>query len=113
MINFEEIFNELGLPTETVVCEDGFIMTFGGDTKDSISMAQSIVDDKVEELRRMDSFVRDDIGDEDIIDYWLTYGLPDDYDDDDLVSIAEDDEQYNDIVNAFDTCVELYEGGDY
>ena len=59
---------------------------------------------RVDFLKQFDKYVRDEIGDEDITDYWLKYGIPDGSDEDDLFEIAMNDEQWVDIVNAFRIC---------
>ena len=59
---------------------------------------------RVDFLKQFDKYVRDEIGDEDITDYWLQYGIPDGSDEDDLFEIAMNDEQWVDIVNAFRIC---------
>lgn len=55
-------------------------------------------------LRQMDDYVKDMIGNETIIQKWLTNGLPDGYDDIDLEEIASDDSLWLDCVNCFATC---------
>ena len=59
---------------------------------------------RVNFLKQFDKYVRDDIGDENITDYWLQYGIPDGSDDEDLLEIAKDEEQWVDMVNAFRIC---------
>ena len=60
--------------------------------------------DRMDMLYSFDNYVRNTIGDEDILDYWLTYGVPDGADDDIIREIAEDDEQWLETVNAFAHC---------
>lgn len=55
-------------------------------------------------LVQMDAIVRCDIGDEDIIESWLMCGVPDEWDEDDLIEIAEDDEMWTDTVECFRRC---------
>lgn len=55
-------------------------------------------------LRQMDDYVKNIIGNETIIQEWLTNGLPDDYDDIDLEEIASDDELWLGCVNCFANC---------
>ena len=47
------------------------------------------------------------IGDEDIIDYWLMYGVPDEADDDMLNEIASDDDSWTLIVIVFSKCCKM------
>jgi hypothetical protein len=55
-------------------------------------------------LRQMDDYVKDMIGDENIIQKWFINGLPNGYDDIDLQEIASDDELWLDCVNCFASC---------
>lgn len=68
----------------------------------------SIILERVDFLCQFDNYVRDVIGEETIIDYWLTFGLQDGWDEDDLFDIAEDDDLWVDAVKAFDHCCKLY-----
>lgn len=59
-------------------------------------------------LVQFDEYVRNEIGDDDITcDVWLSEGLPDGYNEDDLNEIAEDDELWLDCVKAFGKCCRL------
>jgi hypothetical protein len=51
-------------------------------------------------LGGMNEFVAD-IGDEDILENWITYGVPDSATEDDLKEIAEDDECFADVCMCF------------
>lgn len=51
-----------------------------------------------------DSFLRE-YGDEDISDDWLMYGVPDGADEEDLADIAEDLEDFTDIMECFCRCL--------
>lgn len=62
---------------------------------------------KMNLLKDMDTFVRNRIGDEDIIMTWFMCGLPDGYDEIDLKEIAEDDELWNDCIGCFRHCIGL------
>lgn len=62
---------------------------------------QDMIDMRVEFLKSFDNFVRDHIGDEDLIDYWLEYGVPDHADDESLFEIAFLDDCWKDICSAF------------
>ena len=60
---------------------------------------------RIEFLKQFDSYVREDIGnDESTCDIWLVEGLPDGYDETDLKEIALDDELWLDCVNCFNKC---------
>ena len=62
---------------------------------------------RVKFLKDFDKYVRETIGDEDIIDYWLMYGILDASDDEDLRAIAENENQWLEMVEAFSHCVKL------
>lgn len=55
-------------------------------------------------LRVMDSFIRENIDEDVVIDVWLTCGLEDGWDDDILTEYASDDDSWNDCVKAFQKC---------
>lgn len=55
-------------------------------------------------LVNMDAIIRCDIDDEGIIESWLMCGLPDGYDEDDLIEIAADDESFMEMVECFGRC---------
>ena len=55
-------------------------------------------------LSQMDAVVRCDIRDEDIIESWLMCGVPDGWDNDDLVEIAADDDMWTEVVECFARC---------
>ena len=59
---------------------------------------------RVDFLKQFDAYVRNEIGDEDIMDYWLERGVPDEADDEMLTEIAMDDGQWLDIIDAFRIC---------
>lgn len=42
-----------------------------------------------------------ELGDEDLLDYWFTYGLPDEVTEEMLAEYAEDDDIWLDVVSAF------------
>ena len=70
-------------------------------------MSKSEISYNVDLLKAMDNFVREVIGDEDIIDYWMTYGVPDGASYDDLEEIASDSEMVSSIIRAFNRTVAL------
>ena len=51
-------------------------------------------------LGGMDSYIRE-LGDEDIWEVWIAYGVPDGATEDDLQFIAEDDELWRDTCGLF------------
>lgn len=57
-------------------------------------------------LGGMNSYVLEQIGDEDITDYWRQEGVPDEADEDILRDIAEDDESWTHICKVFGYCVQ-------
>ena len=59
---------------------------------------------KIEFLKQFDYYIRNIIGDENIINAWLSAGVPDGADETDLREIAEDEELWLDCVNAFANC---------
>jgi hypothetical protein len=58
-------------------------------------------------LREFDKYIRNEIGDEDIIEYWITAGVPDGFDEADLLDIAKDNEAWLDCVQAFSACCRM------
>ena len=59
---------------------------------------------KVELLKRMDECARLKFEDEEIFEYWLTYGVPDGSDEEDLIELANDHEDWVNIVKCFSEC---------
>ena len=55
-------------------------------------------------LKAMDAFI-DAIGDEEILETWLTYGIPDCANDSDFDYIASYDEEYADVLALFKSIV--------
>ena len=62
---------------------------------------------KINALKEMDKHIIEDIGDDDITDYWLTYGVPDDASEDTLRFIAESWDCWLDVLKAFVTCLKM------
>lgn len=58
-------------------------------------------------LAQFDDYVREKIGDEEIIDYWFEQGVPDKARFDDLRAIAEYDDIWLDCVQAFAKCCKM------
>ena len=63
-----------------------------------------IIKCRIEFLKQFDYYVKNIIEDEDIIDMWLRFGVPDGYNEIDLKDIALDDEMWIDCVNCFSNC---------
>lgn len=56
-------------------------------------------------LGGMDTYIREVIGDEYILEHWLEEGIPDDCDQDELMNIAEDNGEFCRMVNVFNRCL--------
>ena len=68
---------------------------------------KEIIKLRVKILKEMNEYIFNKIGDEDIIDYWLLYGMPDDSEDDDFLMVAEGEESWVNIVKTFDKCLKM------
>ena len=62
---------------------------------------------RVKILKEMNEYVFNKIGDEDITDYWLLYGMPADSEEDDFLMVAEDEESWVNVVKAFAGCLRM------
>lgn len=60
-----------------------------------------MLNDRIKFLKMFDEYVRANVQDENYFNYWLETGVPDGADIFDLTEIAEDDELWLDVVNAF------------
>lgn len=58
-------------------------------------------------LGGMDAYVREVVDDEDYLMEWLALGVSDDADEDTLMEIAEDEEDFNRIVTEFATLLNI------
>ena len=56
-------------------------------------------------LGGMDAYIRDVVGDEDIFMRWLMVGVPDGSTEEDLMEIAEDEEEFNRIAEVFSNII--------
>lgn len=56
---------------------------------------------RAQTLVYMDNYVREEIGDEDMIEDWLSVGVPDEATKEDYLFIAGDDEEYNRCCRVF------------
>lgn len=61
---------------------------------------------RVDFLKQFTEYVKT-VGDEDILDYWWMYGVPDEADDDMLNEIASDEDNWLSIVTAFSECCKM------
>jgi hypothetical protein len=68
---------------------------------------KEIIELRVKILKGMNEYIFNEIGDEDIIDYWLLYGMPDDSEDDDYLMVAEDEESWVNVVKTFANCLKM------
>lgn len=58
-------------------------------------------------LRQMDTFIRENISEDIVIDVWLACGLEDGWDEDILTEYATNDNLWNDCVNTCIKCCKL------
>ena len=58
-------------------------------------------------LRQMDTFIRENISEDVVIDVWFTYGLEDGWDEGILTEYASSDGLWNDCINACRKCCEI------
>ena len=58
-------------------------------------------------LRQMDTFIRENISEDVVIDVWLACGLEDGWDEGILTEYASIDDLWNDCINAFHKCCEI------
>lgn len=63
-------------------------------------MNKTTIDLRVIQLKAMDDFMHS-VNNEELIEEWLTYGIPDEASKDDYYSIAEDDESYKECIKIF------------
>lgn len=55
----------------------------------------------------MDTYVREVIGNEDITDYWLAFGMPDGSDEDSIMYDMEDEKTFDQWVGCFRNCMRM------
>lgn len=67
-------------------------------------MMNTTVEMRMDFINQFDYYIRDEIGDEFIIDLWLAEGLPDGADTAEIREIAEDEESWLDMVQCFARC---------
>jgi len=71
-----------------------------------------VINSRIAVLKAMDNAVRN-MNDEEVFEPWLMCGVPDGADDDDYLSIAEDHDNYKDVVRTFAKCVKYYAEEDF
>ena len=59
-------------------------------------------------LGGMDTYIREVVEDEEYFMEWLAYGVPDDADEDTLMEIAGDEEEFNRIVTEFASLLNIF-----
>ena len=62
---------------------------------------------KINALKEMNAHVIEDIGDEDIIDYWIEFGVPDEANEEDYRFIAENWDSWIDTLRVFTNCLKM------
>lgn len=69
---------------------------------------EELVQTRIKFLKDMDRYVKNVIGDDEITVYvWFACGLPDGYDETDLLEIASDDDLWTDCVECFARCCKI------
>ena len=56
-------------------------------------------------LGGMDTYIREVVVDEEYLMSWLAYGVPDEASEEDLMEIAEDEEEFNRIAEVFGSII--------
>lgn len=64
---------------------------------------------RISTLQWMDTHIRETIGDDDITDYWDSFGIADGANETDYREIAEDDDIFKDVCFAFAICIKMSE----
>jgi len=73
---------------------------------------RDVINSRIAVLKAMDNAVRN-MNDEDVFASWWTDGVPDGADEGDYLFIAEDHENYKDVVRVFAKCVKYYAEEDF
>ena len=69
---------------------------------------KALIDLRVDILKKMDNFIRTEIDDEYIFyNMWLAEGVPDEASIEDLIFIAEDEDNWDDVMRCFRNCCRL------
>lgn len=61
----------------------------------------SITELRAKLMREMDTYIRENVDDEDLFMYWLQDGVPDEADDEMLLELAEIESCWMNVINAF------------
>jgi hypothetical protein len=61
----------------------------------------TIIEAKVQCLKSMDKYIRDEVQDEENFELWIAEGVPDEASENDYKYIAENDEEYKDTCKLF------------
>ena len=70
-------------------------------------MSESLISERACFLEMFDEYIRKNIDDEELFDYWLERGVPDGADVEMLREIAEDEDSWIGCVRAFKICCEI------
>ena len=76
-------------------------------------MPKMLFDYRVWELKKMDKYIRENVSDEESIEWWLTIGVPDNASQEDFEFIAQDDELFNTCNRVFSSLVIEETYGEY
>ena len=72
-------------------------------------MSRSDISVKVDLLKTMDEYIRNNLGDEENLDIWLQYGVPDGTESyDDFEELAKDEYTFEYIVRQFSNILNEY-----
>lgn len=66
-----------------------------------------IIETRKNLLKKMDTFLKENIREDVVMDLWFAYGLEDGWDDDILTKYANDDDSWNDCIKIFRKCCEV------
>ena len=69
---------------------------------------EDMIQTRITLLKQMDSYIRDNIGDEEAFEQWFAYGVPDEATNDDYRSIAEDTVEWTVICEIFGSIMEEF-----
>lgn len=62
---------------------------------------EQLIQERIEILQRMNAYICDEIGDEDVWEVWIALGVPDYATDEDYRYMAEDDDTWRDTCALF------------
>ena len=64
-------------------------------------MLETVLNFRIETLKKMDKFIRENMADEEDILYWLTVAVPDEATEEDYEFIAKNEEDFNTACRVF------------